>query len=115
MRRVLIDECIHPRLAPRLRAALANCSVATVREMGWGGLRDHLLVPKVEGAFDVFVTIDKGFVFERNVRKLSFGIVVIESQNNQMPSYERILEELSRSIEAISRGKVALVSDLARS
>jgi predicted nuclease of predicted toxin-antitoxin system len=64
MRRLLIDECINPCLAIRLRKALPDCSVETVRDLGCAGLQDHLLVRQINGRFDVFLTIDKGFEFE---------------------------------------------------
>lgn len=111
MRRVLIDECINPRLAPRLRAALSQCSVDTIRDSGWAGQRDHVLIPPIQDRFDVFLTIDKGFEFEQNLKKLSFGVIVLESANNQMSSYERVLEELVRLIQCIAPGQVARISD----
>jgi len=61
MRRVLIDECINPRLAPRLRAILPDVSVETIRDLGWDGQRDYILIARIQGQFDLFVTIDKGF------------------------------------------------------
>jgi hypothetical protein len=51
---------VHPRLASRLRSTLPLLSVDTVRDLGWTGWKDHVLIPEVEGRFDVFVTIDKG-------------------------------------------------------
>jgi predicted nuclease of predicted toxin-antitoxin system len=98
MRRVLVDECINPRLATRLRSELPRISVETVKDLGWAGLKDHVLIPEIEGRFDVFLTIDKGFEFEHNLKKLSFGIIVLRAANNQMPSYERLLEELIRQV-----------------
>ena len=119
MRQVLIDECINPRLAPRLRSALPGYGVETVRELGWAGQRDHLLVHQIDRRFDVFVTIDKGFEFEHNfehnLEKLSFGIVIIEAANNQMSSYERLLNELNQSIQAAVAGEVIRVRDPERS
>jgi predicted nuclease of predicted toxin-antitoxin system len=84
MRRILIDECINPRLATRLRAAFPSDVVETVRDLGWTGQRDHVLIPKIQGRFDVFLTIDKGFEFEHNLEKLSFSVIVLEAANNQM-------------------------------
>lgn len=52
MRRLLIDECINTRLARRLREALPDCLVDTVRDLGWGGQQDHVLVPRIQGRFD---------------------------------------------------------------
>ena len=111
MRRILIDECINPRLAPRLRSGLLQSSVETVRDLGWSGQKDRVLIPEIEGRFDVFLTIDKGFEFEHDLKKLSFGIIVLTTANNQMPSYERLLEELVRQIQQVSPGHVIHVVD----
>jgi len=111
MRRILIDECINPRLAPRLRSGLPRSSVETVRDLGWSGQKDRVLIPEIEGRFDVFLTIDKGFEFEHDLKKLSFGIIVLTTANNQMPSYERLLEELVRQIQQVSPGHVIHVVD----
>ena len=83
----------------------------TVRDLGWAGWQDHVLVPKMQGRFDVFLTIDKGFEFEHDLKKLSFGIVVLETANNQMPSYERVMQELVRLILCVAPGQVVRASD----
>ena len=45
------------------------------------------------------------------MKNLSFGIVVLETANNQMPSYERLLEELIQQIQSVAAGQVTHVSD----
>jgi len=52
------------------------------------------------------LTIDKGFEFEHDLKRLSFGIIVLTITNNQMPSYERLLEELVRQIQQVCPGQV---------
>jgi len=79
--------------------------------LGWAGQKDHILIRKIEGHFDVFVTTDKGFEFEHNLKELSFGIIVLTSTNNQMPSYERLLEELVHQIERVNPGHLLHVID----
>ena len=111
MRRILVDECINPRLATRLRTSLPRASVDTVRALGWAGQKDHVLIQRIEGRYDVFLTIDKGFEFEHDLRQLSFGIIVLTAANNQMPSYERLLEELVRQIKLLSPGHAVHVID----
>ncbi len=111
MRRILIDECINPRLASRLRALLADHVVKTVRDLGWTGRRDHALIPQIQDRFDVFLTIDKGFEFEHNLEKLSFGIIILEAANNQMRSYEMLLERLVQQIQVAVPGHVVRISD----
>ena len=46
------------------------------------------------GRLDIFLTIDKGFEFEHNLEQLSFGIIILEAANNQLPSKDRLLERL---------------------
>jgi len=77
--------------------------------MGWPARsRSH---PRIQGQFDIFLTIDKGFEFEHNMKKLSFGVIVLETANNQMPSYERVLDELVRLIQCVAPGQVVRISD----
>jgi predicted nuclease of predicted toxin-antitoxin system len=111
MRRILVDECINPRLIPRLRSGRPLSSVETVRDLGWAGQRDHVLIAQIEGRFDVFLTIDKGFEFEHDLKKLAFGIIVLTTANNQMASYERLLEELVRQIQNVGPGHLVHVID----
>jgi hypothetical protein len=65
----------------------------------------------MESGFDVFLTIDKGFEFEHRVKSRPFGIIVLTAANNQMPSYERLLEELIQRIQDVSPGQVVHVVD----
>jgi hypothetical protein len=76
-----------------------------------GRQQDHVLVPRIQGRFDVFLTIDKGLEFEHDLKKLSFGIVVVATANNQRPYYERVMQELVRLIQRVAPGQVARVSD----
>jgi hypothetical protein len=82
-----------------------------VPDVGWSGKLDHILLAEIQHRFDVFLTIDKGFEFEHDLRKLSFGIVVLTAANNQMPSYERLLQELIRQIQDVGSGQVVAVRD----
>jgi hypothetical protein len=65
----------------------------------------------MQGQFDVFLTIDKGFEFEHDLKSLTFGIVVVEAINNQMPSYERVMGELIVLVQGIGPGQLAHISD----
>jgi hypothetical protein len=46
----------------------------------------------------------KGFEHEHNVEKLTLGVVVLETANNQMASYERLLDDLIRQIQKCRAG-----------
>jgi predicted nuclease of predicted toxin-antitoxin system len=110
MRRLLIDECVNPRMAVRLREVLPKYFVETVRDLGWAGKEDHLLIKLMADRFDVLLTIDKGIEFEHDLRKLPFGIIGVQTAN-KMPSYERVFEELVRQIQNVLAGQVIHVGD----
>jgi hypothetical protein len=85
--------------------------LSTVRDLGWAGKLDHILIAEIASCFDVFLTIDKGFEFEHGLKNLTYGIIVLTAANNQMPSYERLLEELIRQIQDITPGQLVHVRD----
>ena len=78
--RVLLDECVNPRL----RQAFMGHEVTTVAEANWLTLPDSDLLNLAQGNFDVFVTIDNGFAHQHNLRKLSFGIVIVHVLANTL-------------------------------
>jgi hypothetical protein len=69
MRRILVDECINPRLAPRIRSSLPRSSVDTVRDLGWAGQKDHVPIPRIEGKTSISQNTNgssaPAFVFEQ--------------------------------------------------
>jgi predicted nuclease of predicted toxin-antitoxin system len=75
--RVFVDACIDPRAA----RVFADHEVQTEFDLGWQHLQDHVLLPMVAAGFDVFVTADKGFEYEHNLRNLPIGIVIVHPKN----------------------------------
>ncbi len=69
--RVVIDASIDPRLVE----AFADHHAQTLFDLGWQELKDHVLVKRLE--CDVFVTADRGFEHEHNLKSLSFGIIIL--------------------------------------
>ena len=100
--RILIDECVHPRV----REAFPSHEVLTVAEAGWRAVPDDRIVALAQGNFDVLVTIDRGFEFEHNLRKLSFGIVILHARRNRIEYYLPLFPALLAAIEAIRPGEV---------
>lgn len=53
--RVLLDECVNPRV----KTAVPQHEVQTVKEMGCSGITNGKLMGLAQQSFDVFVTVDK--------------------------------------------------------
>ena len=100
--RILLDECVNPRL----RQAFPNHEVLSVAKAKWRSLPDHKLVAQAQGQCDVFVTIDRGFEYEHNLKKIKFGIVIIQVQRNRMEYYRPLFPAILDAVERVKPGQV---------
>ncbi len=103
--RILLDECVDPRVKGLLRAH----DVRTVHEMGWDTLKDASLLNLAQEHFDIFFTIDRKLEHQQNLAKLSLAVVVVEVPKNRFRFYERIQAELLRAIERADPGRATHV------
>lgn len=103
--RVLLDECVNPRL----RRAFSGHDVTTVAEANWLTLPDNELLALAQGKFDVFITLDQGFAHQHNLRRLSFGIVILRVPANTMQVYEPIFDRVRQAAETVKAGEVVHV------
>lgn len=102
--RVVIDASIDPRLVE----AFVGVDVQTLFDLGWQHLKDNVLVKRLE--CDVFVTADRGFEQEHNLKLLTFGIVVVHVERNKIAFYRPLFPELLNAIATVRAGQVVHVS-----
>jgi len=100
--RILLDECVNPRL----RKAFPDHTVLTIAEAKWRAVPDAELITRAQGRCDVLVTTDKGFEYEHNLGKLSFGIVIVHVQRNRMEFYGPLIPALLDAIQRVRAGEV---------
>lgn len=82
--RVLLDECVNPRL----RAAFPGAEVKTVAEMGWRSLTNgRLLREAAANYFDVFVTLDQNLEFQNPTESFTLGVLVLKTRFNDLATY----------------------------
>jgi len=101
--RVVVDACIDPRLVE----AFFDDEVETRFDLGWQHLKDNVLVKQLE--CDVFVTADRGFEHQHNLKSLSFGIVVVHAQRNKIAFYRPPFPELRKAVATVLPGQVVHV------
>jgi hypothetical protein len=97
---------------PAIAAGIPEHEVVIAVTTAWRQIRDHRLVEAIQGKFDVLVTIDRGFEFQHNISKLTFGIVIVHVRRNRMEYYRPLFPELSAAIAAIRPGQVIHVGSL---
>jgi len=100
--RILLDERVHAGV----RAAFPGHSVSTVSEAGWRGSKDDSLLGLAEGAFDVFLTIDRGIEHQVDLRSLALGFVIVRVASNTLAAYLPSFEHLLRAGESVRKREV---------
>jgi len=78
--KVLLDHCLDWRLS-RL---LPGHTVTAVGRLGWGNLKDKLLLAKVQARFDVFVTSDKNLPYQQNLGRFNLAVAVLDVPSNRI-------------------------------
>src|ERR1039458_5145412 len=80
--KILLDACV-----PRpLRTFLANHTVKTAQEMGWGKLKNGALLQAVEAEFDAFVFTDKNLKYQQNLPRQKLAILVLPTRSEEHTS-----------------------------
>ncbi len=104
--RILLDECVNPRL----RQAFSDHEVLTVAEAKWRTLPDAQLIARAQGRCDVLVTTDRGFENEHNLKKLTFGIIIVHVPRNRMEYYRPLFPALVDALGRAKPGEIVHVS-----
>jgi hypothetical protein len=89
-----------------VRAAFPGHAVSTVTEAGWRGSKDGSLVSLAEGGFDVFVTIDRKFEDQNDLRAFAMGFVMVRVTSNILAAYLPSFDRLREAVEAVRKGEV---------
>ena len=103
--RVLLDECL-PR---RLGRLLAGHEVQTVQGMGWSSASNGEILERMAPDFDALVTMDASLVFQQDVRKLPFSVIVLSAKTNQLEDLQPLVPDVLRALHTIRPGQVAKV------
>ena len=90
--RVLIDECVDPRV----KTLLLDHQPATVHDEAWSALENGPLLTAAQEEFDVLVTIDRKLEFQQNLAKFRIGVVVVRVPDNVTTHWTRDESALSR-------------------
>jgi hypothetical protein len=103
--RVLLDE----NLPEELRHHLTGHDVATVRWKGWKGLENGDLLRLAEQDFDVFITLDRGRLFQHDISNRNLGFIILIAQTNQIGSLLPLVPEILAAIPTVLPGEVIRV------
>lgn len=105
--RVLRDE----HLPHRLRQLFASpIEVVTVGYQGWKAIKNGELLRKAAAEFDVFITMDKGFLYQQNLEKIQIGIVLLDAESNRYAHLASLIPPVNVVLKTLKKGQIVSVS-----
>jgi predicted nuclease of predicted toxin-antitoxin system len=103
--RILLDEC----LPQQLRRDLVGHDVSTVKQMGWTGLRNGVLLARAAGCFDVFLTVDRNLPKQQKLVDLPLAVIVLRCATNDVNDLRKLVSALLVALPTAKKGKSTFV------
>ena len=100
--RVLLDE----NLPHALARAFVGHEAATVRGLGWAGLKNGALLRAAHGRIDVLVTMDANLEFQQRLAGHPFAVVVIHAPTNRMADLAPLVPLVLGALADLEPGQV---------
>ena len=101
--RVLLDECV----PPRLRNDLGGHEFKTVAELGWRGKRNgELLRLMIREGFQVLLTTDRNIPYRQNIRKAGVSNLLLVGQGNRRRDLIPLIPSALAALATIKPGDV---------
>jgi predicted nuclease of predicted toxin-antitoxin system len=95
--RILLDESLPRPLGPLLTGHTAS----TVRDQGWAGLKNGVLLSRAAEQFDVLLTADQNLEYQQNLVTLPIAVVVLVSDSNRLESLEPLVPDVLQLLEGL--------------
>lgn len=98
---LLLDE----NLPKKLKNDFSGHSVFTIKERGWNGLKNGVLLNKLlENNFDALITYDKNLQYQQNFKKYPIAVFVLTAPINK---YEVLTKLSPKILELLRRPLIA--------
>ena len=78
--RIFVDECVNRKLLPQL----ASYDFTYIKDTPWRGTKNGALLRLVQAEFDVFLTTDRHFPDQQNLRKFNLTFVIMRGVSNNI-------------------------------
>lgn len=65
---------------------------------------------KASTEFDVFITMDKGFLYQQNLEEIQIGIVLLIAESNRYAHLAPLISQVNTVLKTLKKGQVVIVS-----
>jgi hypothetical protein len=77
--------------------------------MGWATKRNGELLGLAEGAFDVFLTVDRNLSFQQEVGRFGLAVVVLVAKSNRHSDLQPLVGDLLTVLLGVAPGQLVKV------
>jgi predicted nuclease of predicted toxin-antitoxin system len=103
--RLLLDESVPARLRHHLPAH----QVSTVREMGWAGSTNGILLARAARYFDVLITTDKNMQYQQNLSSLPITVVILAARSNATAALVPLMPRLEAALSGLPSRSLVVI------
>ena len=104
--RILLDECLPRRLKRHFRT---YGLVLTVTDAGLSTYSNGRLLRRIDGDFNVFITIDKSIQYQQNLASFEICFVLLRVLSNDIADIEPILPRLFARWNELKAGTLLMI------
>ena len=103
--RILLDESLPRKFAREL----AGHQVQTVPQMGWAHKKNGELIRLAQSVFDVFIIIDRGLLYQQNLRDIHLAIILLRARSNRLEDLKPFAPLVLERLTSIQSGDVVQI------
>ncbi|HVJ67016.1 MAG TPA: hypothetical protein VM510_03470 [Caulifigura sp.] len=104
---IILDEC----LPKDLRRSFLGHRILTVGQKGWSGTRNGRLMHRMTSdGVEVFLTLDRGFVQDRDLSKESFAVILLRARSSKLKDLLPLVVQVEDLLRTLVPGQYCEVS-----
>jgi len=104
--RILLDECVPRGLKKSFRQFEL---ILTVPDAGLAGYKNGHLLKRIEGRFDVFITVDKSIEYQQELGKHDVAFVLLRARSSDIADIQPLVAKLLLRWAEVERRKLLVV------
>ena len=105
--RVLLDENLPRRLKNLLPSEIEG---ETVRERGWGSIKNGALLALAQDEFDALLTADQGIPHQHDLSRFDLIVVVLIANRNDFEHLSPLMRQATEALRSTAAGGAARVA-----
>ena len=105
--KVLLDECVPAKFGKYLTGH--DC--VTVPEAGLAGTKNGELLSMAEQlGFELFITIDQGFVYQQDLSNRTIAILLLRPKTSRLVDLLPLVSSCLAQMQSIARGELRIIT-----